>query len=245
MVAFGGGVNSAAMMILLAKQGVHVDVSLFSDTGGERPETYKFIDDFSNWLVKRGLTPITTIHKRSKWKSLEDECLGKKMLPSLAYGFKACSQKWKRDPQDYFANNWPVSRAAWSRGERVVKMLGYDYGESRRVENGIRQDKKYDYVYPLYAAKMDRADCIKMIVESGAPVPAKSSCFFCPASRKPEITDLREKHPDLYARALAIEDNAETTSVRGLGRRFSWRNFVDVDEAQMRFPCDCFDGEEE
>ena len=40
-----------------------------------------------------------------------------------------------------------------------------------------------------------------------------------------EITALREQHPDLFRRALALEDNARQNlkTVKGLGRNYSWR----------------------
>ena len=54
-------------------------------------------------------------------------------------------------------------------------------------------------------------------------------CFFCPASKKSEIAWLQEHHPDLLERALRIERNAQDklTSVKGLGRSFSWGSYVD------------------
>lgn len=47
IVTYGGGTNSTAMLIGLMKQGIIPDRILFSDTGGERPDTYAFIDLFS------------------------------------------------------------------------------------------------------------------------------------------------------------------------------------------------------
>ena len=37
--------------------------------------------------------------------------------------------------------------------------------------------------------------------------------------------NLREQYPDLFRRALALEDNARQTlkTVKGLGRNYSWR----------------------
>jgi hypothetical protein len=70
----------------------------------------------------------------------------------------------------------------------------------------------------------------------------KSACFFCPASKKHEIVWLQEHHPDLLARALAIEDNARPnlTSVKGLGRSFPWRDYL---QGRVELPlfdrCDC------
>jgi len=69
-------------------------------------------------------------------------------------------------------------------------------------------------------------------------VPPKSACFFCPASKKREILWLQERHPELLRRALAIEDNArdKLTSVRGLGRSFAWRDFLDRANDTPLFP---------
>lgn len=43
--------------------------------------------------------------------------------------------------------------------------------------------------------------------------------------KRQEIEVLRAQYPDLYRRAIAIEDNAmpHLTSVKGLGRNYSWR----------------------
>ena len=50
-------------------------------------------------------------------------------------------------------------------------------------------------------------------------------------------------HPDLIERALALEANAETTKVKGLGRNWSWKNLLATDE-MFDFPavvdCDCY-----
>lgn len=86
---------------------------------------------------------------------------------------------------------------------------------------------------------MDRAACERSIRDAGLPVPPKSSCFFCPASKKREIVWLREHHPELLERAPAIEANAQPslTSVVGLGRSFAWAEFLnDLDDTPL-FPC--------
>lgn len=50
--------------------------------------------------------------------------------------------------------------------------------------------------------------------------------------KRQEIEALRTQYPDLFYRAIAIEDNAmpHLTSVKGLGRSYSWRErFVQED----------------
>lgn len=60
----------------------------------------------------------------------------------------------------------------------------------------------------------------------GGPAAAgKVLLLFCPSMRAEEIIDLREHYPDLFRRALALEDNARANlkTVQGLGRNYSWR----------------------
>ena len=76
----------------------------------------------------------------------------------------------------------------------------------------------------------------------------------CPSMTKPEIIQLRDEHPDLLARALAMEDNAKENlqSVKGLGRRFNWRDFIEKLQkgdakacewdGDVETPCGCYDG---
>lgn len=75
---------------------------------------------------------------------------------------------------------------------------------------------------------LDRERCKQIIADADLPVPIKSACFFCPASKKTEIVWLREHHPELLDRALRIEDNAQAklTSVKGLGRSFAWASYL-------------------
>ena len=110
IVANGGGTNTAAMLIEMWKRGIIPDLNLFADTGAERPEIYWYLIMFSLWLVARGMPPTTTVKKvdlHGEVMTLERNCLEQKMLPSLAYGFKSCSQKFKIAPQDKYCNHFP------------------------------------------------------------------------------------------------------------------------------------------
>lgn len=252
-VAYGGGTDSTGMLVELVRRGERIDLVMFADTGGERPETYAYVDVFSQWLVEHGAPAVTIVrHTRrdGSWESLEDECLRIKALPSLAYGWKKCSGKFKREPQEKFLNHWPAARAAWARGEQVVRIIGYDIDERRRADRQ-KPDDKYTYRYPLIEWGWDRAACRAAIADARLPMPGKSACFFCPASKKSEILSLPA---DLRARAIAMEDNAQgtLTTVRGLGRRFAWRDLIAADEAQSKlFPeppemaCECVDGNDD
>lgn len=249
VVAYGGGLNSTAMLAGFVEQGVRPDLILFADTGGEKPKTYAYVAYFSAWLVGKGLPAIITVKNDGMYESLEANCLATKTLPSLAYGWKSCSDKYKIRPQNKFVGQWQPALACWDKGGRVTKAIGYDAGEMRRAKKD--EDEKYRFWYPLIEWDWDRKGCLAVLERLAVDPPPKSSCFFCPASRKVEIIALKDDCPDLLERALAIESNAQENldTVKGLGRRFSWTQFVNgllplqmaEEVCETEIPCDCFD----
>lgn len=252
VVSFGGGVNSAAMLVGMKQRNMRPDAILFADTGGEKPHTYDFIASLQPVLEKWEFPPITTVSygDNYRYKTLYDNCIGEKMLPSLAYGYKSCSQKWKRSPQERWAKSWQPAIDWWASGGKIKKAIGYDLSETHRAK--IPNDAQYEYWYPLVEWKWDRKDCDAAIKSYGLTNPGKSSCFFCPASKKKEILDLQKNYPNLLQQALDMEKNAVTTHVVGLGRNWSWTAFINQENHQGKLfpelndmPCDCYDGENE
>ena len=251
VASFGGGTDSTAMLIGMWQRGEKVDLILFADTGGEKPHTYEHIERFSKWLVKRGMPEIKIV--RYEKETLEENCLRVKSLPSIAYGHKKCSLKFKVQPQDKFVNNWLPAKDAWARGEKVIKLIGYDASESRRAERPSSEvnQRKYQFRYPLIEWGLDRKTCIEVIQSAGLPLPGKSACFFCPSSKAQEVKQLAKDYPHLAQRAIAMEANADLTTIKGLGRDYSWTDLLKFDEAQTKMfddnwstaevPCGCYD----
>lgn len=248
IVAYGGGTDSTAMIIECAKRKIRIDYILFADTGGEKPHTYSYIETFSKWCVKNGLPAIITL-KRAGNNSLEAELIKRKALPSIAYGFKTCSQKYKIQPQDKFLNNLPEAKRIWKTGEKITKFIGYDATELHRIEKQkLRTDKKYDFRFPLYEWGITRKECIEIIKNEDLCLPGKSACFFCPMSRPTEIRQLNHNYPTLMQRALAIEENAELTKLKGLGINVKWSDVIattDLFEEEYELVpemiCECYE----
>lgn len=194
IVSFGGGTNSAALLIGLYKHKIPIDLITFADTGAEHPHTYQFIEIINQWLAEHGMPQITVVQYVDRYGnrlSLETECLRSHTLPSIAYGHKRCSQKHKIAPQEKFCNHYAPCREVWQRGEKVNRYIGYDAGEVKRYEHSRKYneaDKKYHNRYPLIEEwGWNRDDCIREIKAAGLPQPGKSSCFFCPSMKKQEI----------------------------------------------------------
>ena len=61
IVSFGGGTNSAALLIGLYKHKIPIDLITFADTGAEHPHTYQFIEIINQWLAEHGMPQITVV----------------------------------------------------------------------------------------------------------------------------------------------------------------------------------------
>lgn len=245
VVSFGGGTNSAAMLIEMARRKVTPDLILFADTGGELPETYGFVSEFSFWLERNNMPPVTIV--KNSGKTLEQDCLDRNTLPSVAFGFKTCSQRWKTQPQDKYLNHWERAKNAWNSKGRVIKLIGYDSDEAHRIKD--YDSEKFMVDYPLVRWGWGRNKCKEVLASEGFK-PAKSACFFCPNAKKHEVLALAKSHPDLMARVQVMESSAKLERVVGLGRSWAWTDLVRADDNQLKLfddftepnPCGCYDG---
>lgn len=267
VLSFGGGVNSTALLVGLVERQIPIDRILFADTGGERPDVHEGIARASAWAQARGYPAIETVHyvvarahrgnQPGDVVTLEQDCLDRNRLPSLAYGFKSCSERWKQRPIDKALRPWEPAKQAKLLEMKVVQLVGIDADESHRAKAHKPEDP-YAKEYPLLEWDWGREECLEAIERVGLGPCAKSACFFCPATTEPEIVQLGRLYPTLLERALAIEDNAEsntegiTPSLRGrIGRpwREVWKAHLAGEKIEggkmglpTEIPCGCFDG---
>lgn len=244
VIGYGAGVNSLAALIACKRRGIAVDLVMFADTGGEAsdggelPETYDHLNRVAiPWMVANGF-PFLRVWNRSPvagHASLEANCLANRTLPSRAFGRSSCADRWKIEPQEKYLTHWQPSVDAWSRGQKTIKILGYDGGETGRAD--IHEDKRFLYWHPLIEFAIDRDGCVSLIEDEGLEVPPGSACFYCPSSTKAEVLELsRRKPPTLFNRAVAMERRAladtehPMVNVKGLGRHWSWEELAAADE---------------
>ncbi len=248
IVSFGGGINSAALLVGMHERGVVPDAILFADTGGEKPETYDFVELMRTWCVRNLDRGIVTV-SHPKGDTLRDSCFRNGTLPSKAYGFPGCSVKFKHQFMESYENR------IYGKTQIIVKAIGYHAGETRRSD--ITEKGRYQYRYFLREWGMGQQDCVDAITRAGLPVPMKSACYYCPSSKAHEIVWLAKEHPNLFADAVAMEHNARAyheergNLTKGLGRRWSWEELVANANKQDEFPepedmpCMCHDGDVE
>jgi hypothetical protein len=224
------------------------DFITFADTGGEKKETYAYEVVIQDYLKQMGFPPVTTVRyvpnesrvKHGMYYTLEQNCLMNATLPSLAFGYKKCSIKAKRIPQDKYRAEQEMVQKAWAAGLQAICAIGYDAGPKDQRRADVVDDEQYEYWYPLIQLGWDRERCIEEIKAEGLPgwsdwrgnkwvksggQPVKSACWFCPSNKPEELQNFAQTvHGRDYLRGIVrMEDTAQPhlTAIQGL-----WRNGV-------------------
>jgi len=212
ILSYGAGVNSTALMIYLLREEEPLDAVVFSDTGAELPESYRYLSVAEKFLKEHDV-PFHIV--RSNNGTLYDTCVRRRVIPS---------QVWRWSTRDYKIT--PIYRYYRSFGCHICQYIGIAYDELERMK-----DSRADYVsnlYPLVDAKIDRRGCENIIREEGLPLPVKSGCFFCPFNTVQRWSWLYANHPELYRKAMLLEENSKhfpkqhlaAPTLKGLAKSF-------------------------
>jgi 3'-phosphoadenosine 5'-phosphosulfate sulfotransferase (PAPS reductase)/FAD synthetase len=188
-LSHGGGVNSWALYLYLIEQrevpGEDFE-AVFVDHGTDWPETYEYMQ----MMIAKGY-PVTVIKPNHRgFDNLYDCCMARKILPNRQRRW--CTHEFKVVPLiDYYQTP-------------SVELIGFDVNEKTRIgmheKNGVTKD------YPLLAAGIDRQGCIDLIKRHGLPVPPKSGCWICPFQKREQWIELKRRHPDLFCKAVQLEN---------------------------------------
>ena len=195
ILSFGGGVNSAALMIILVRNKAPLDEVVFADTGGEVPETYSYLPVAQEYLAKHGV-PFKVIAHRKGDQDLYANSWNRGVFPSAI---------WRWSTRDFKV--LPLHRYYRTLGQHINQYLAIAYDEFERMKTS-----RVGYItniYPLIDTKVTRQACIEAIQEEGLPVPVKSGCYFCPFNSLSRWQWLYEQHPDLYDNAIALEEHSK------------------------------------
>ena len=185
--------NSVALMIVLLREGLPFDEAVFADTGGEVPETYEYLTTAKEYLARHDV-PLTTVSKRGR--SLYATSWERRVFPSAI---------WRWSTRDYKIT--PILRHYRSLDSHINQYLGIAWDEIHRMK-----DSRVDYVtnlFPLIDRRFTRADCVAIIEEAGLPIPQRSSCYFCPFNSVDRWRWLYETHPNLFNKAIALEERSK------------------------------------
>jgi hypothetical protein len=174
--------------------------------------------------------------------------IGKELKRRGARGPKRCSAHSpciEDGSDDVYCGPVPHDCSDCDPGNVATIGIGISLDEIQRA-NARKVEPHERVVYPLIGIgeetglKMRRDDCIRLIRESGLPVPPKSSCFFCPLHRPTAWADLHRERPDLFARSVELEETLNRRrDARGKDHVFLTRygrplaDVIDTDQALL------------
>lgn len=216
-IAYGGGVQSTALVVLAAQGEIDYPLALFSNVGddSELPATIDYVRDVATpWAAERGVEVVTLQKKfyRGERKG-EIETLygrltkeGSRSLPipvrmsnTGAPGTRSCTADFKIRV---------IARELKGRGASAetpaTVAIGISTDEFHRASNR-KVEPHEDVVYPLLDLGLSRQDCGNIIHRAGLPVPPKSSCYFCPFHKPSHWAELRRDEPELFEKSVDLE----------------------------------------
>jgi hypothetical protein len=234
--AYGGGVNTIAAQIWMKRNGYRPHVTVMSNPGSERAGTETYRDGvFAEWCDSVGFPRVTVISRISEgefrpkaWRleTLKDECQRIGALPSVAYGFKKCSLKYKAQPQRWWFDRQEWARAEWAANRKITRLIGYDAGELPRVQPSFVDPwelARFVPWYPLVDEGFDRDGCCDLILSEGLPLPPKSACKWCPNNTVAEWREYERDEPADFRQTVdwsrAAANNITAPDVVGFLRR--------------------------
>ena len=186
-----GGKDSSAMALYMRERVPQMEY-FFCDTGAELPETYEYLDRLEVSLGK----PIQRLNSTKGFDHWFEVYRG--MLPSPQ--MRWCTKKMKLEPiEDWLGDDEAISYVAIRADESGRK--GY-----------VSTKTNISAVFPFVEDGIDHEGVMKILSEAGLGLPeyyswrTRSGCYFCFYQRKSEWVGLADRHPDLFAKAVAIEN---------------------------------------
>lgn len=191
-LSHGGGVNSWALYLWLIEQGEVPGQdfeAVFVDHGTDWPETYEYMD----MMMAKGY-PVTWIRPEyERCSTVYDYCLKYAKIPGRQPGHRWCTQNFKVTPLESYYR------------KPCIELIGFDAGEKNR-KTGLVGKTSVEQDFPLIAAGIDRKDCVEIIKRHGLPIPPRSNCWLCPFQTRSEWIELKRRHPDLFCKAVQLEN---------------------------------------
>lgn len=212
-ISYGGGVQSTALLVLAANGLIDYKTFLFANTGddSEHPATLAYIRDYAiPYAESYGITiymldrikrdgTVETVRSRIMRQDRKSQVIPVRSSAGGPPMSRACTVDFKIE----VLGRWLKKNGASADNPATVG-IGISLDEIHRAS---RTPRPYEVIeYPLLEMGIRRTDCERYIRENGLPVPPKSSCYFCPFHTLGTWTAMRRDEPDLFAKAVEVED---------------------------------------
>ena len=212
-----GGKDSSALAVYMRNKVPDMEY-FFCDTGAELPETYKYLAKLEVVLGKK----IAKLNSKRGFDHYFEIFRGTLPSPQMRW----CTSLLKIKPLE-----------DWIGEEEATSYVAIRSDESNR-KGYISTKPNIRTVFPFVDDGVDHAGVIRILEDAGINLPeyyewrTRSGCYFCFFQRKAEWVGLADRHPDLFKRAVAIEQkilkdagvsgDASFASSAMQGRQYTW-----------------------
>ena len=224
-----GGKDSSALAVYLRDTVPEMEY-FFCDTGAELPETYEYLTRLQVILGK----PIERLNATRGFDHWFEVFRGALPSPQMRW----CTKNMKIKPIEEWIGNVPA-----------VSYVAIRADESNR-KGYISTKSNIQTRFPFVADGIDRDGVMRILEDAGIGLPkyyewrTRSGCYFCFYQRKAEWIGLAERHPELFERAVAIEQKVlQDAGVAGdadfrdramRGRQYTWSGGETLTELKER-----------
>ena len=212
-----GGKDSSALAVYMRQRAPHMEY-FFCDTGAELPETYDYLTRLEVILGR----PIVRLNAERGFDHWFEVFRGALPSPQMRW----CTKNMKIKPIENWVGDDPV-----------VSYVAIRADEANR-KGHISTKQNITTRFPFVEDGITREDVLRILEDAGIGLPdyytwrTRSGCYFCFYQRKSEWIGLSEHHPELFERAVAIEQkvlrdagvdgDADFADSAMRGRQYTW-----------------------
>lgn len=224
-----GGKDSSALAIYLRDEVPEMEY-FFCDTGAELPETYEYLTRLEVILGKS----IVRLNAQRGFDHWFEVFRGTLPSPQMRW----CTKNMKIKPIEEWVGNAPA-----------LSYVAIRVDESNR-KGYISTKPNIQTRFPFIEDEIDHDGVMRILANAGIGLPAyyewrtRSGCYFCFYQRKAEWIGLADRHPDLFERAVAIEQkmlrdagidgDADFGNQAMHGRQYTWSGGETLSELLSR-----------
>lgn len=206
VLGISGGKDSSALAVYMRNRVPEMEY-FFCDTGAELPETYEYLNRLEAALGK-SIVRLNADRDFDHWMEVYQGTLPS---PQMRW----CTKNLKIKPlEDWVGDDKVISYVAIRADEN---RLGY-----------VSTKPNIDAVFPFREDGIDKDGVMRILDEAGIGLPGyyewrtRSGCYFCFFQRKHEWVGLKERHPDLFDRAVEYEEKVRFRHTAMKGRNYTW-----------------------
>lgn len=206
VLGISGGKDSAALAVYMRDRVPEMEY-YFCDTAAELPETYEYLARLEAVLGK----PIARLNPERGFDHWLWIYQGALPSPQMRW----CTKNLKIKPFE-----------AWIGDDRALSYIAIRADENR--DGYISRKPNIVPVFPFKTDGVDKEGVMRILDDAGIGLPSyyewrtRSGCYFCFFQRKAEWVGLEERHPDLFAQAVAYEEKAGYEATAMQGRTYTW-----------------------